>query len=137
MYLLGGVEFRRLKVGRRLAGAVLQSDTGLFARIGPREVIQPQQAYAQYLYERGFPVPQVVWSGEHKETGEWCFAERSVGKETFHARFARETERHGSVQDDTLRSYLATIYRYIDAQMAPRNRTKTLCASSRPTKGPR
>lgn len=119
-HVLSGIPFQHVKSDRRQPGRVFRAEN-YFARLGPEPFIGAQAVRAAELYQRGFPVPEVIDSGNHE--GDWYFIETAFAGETFHVLFAEETERHGRIQDSTFQAYLDVIRRYMIAQTAPSNRT--------------
>lgn len=115
--------FDIVKPTRLLPGMVLHSTArDVFARLGPKESTIEEQIHTVSLHERGFPVANVLESGEYGDS-EWYFTEESLGKDPFHTQFTREYEQTGSVSEETFSRYLSVLQRYIDAQFAASNRT--------------
>lgn len=120
-YQLGEKVYEIIKPKRLREGMVLRhGDT--YARIGPKDAVLEEQVHTASLLKRGFPVPRILESAAHGNH-EWYFVEESVGDETFHNRFMRETQEAGGITDATYNSYLSLIGKYLDAQVQERNRT--------------
>lgn len=113
--------FEIIKATRLREGMVLKAGD-VFGRIGDKQITREEQIHTVSLYNRGFPVPQVLESGE-LDDGQWYFTETSLGTKTFHQRFTEEYTNEGAVSDTTFESYLAVIERYTQAQVSPKNRT--------------
>lgn len=115
--------FEVVKPERLLEGMVLKScSRDVYARIGPKQAILEEQIHTVSLYERGFPVAQVLESGKYSSS-EWFFTEESLGEYPFHQQFATEWAEQGAVTESTFEHYLAVLSAYIDAQFLPTNRT--------------
>lgn len=120
-YQLGETVYEVIKPKRLLDGKVLKSgDT--YARLGPKAAVLDEQVHTASLFERGFPVPRILHSEAHGDD-EWYFIEESVGDETFHVQFSKEMQEKGEVSDETFDGYLSLMSRYLDAQVAAKNRT--------------
>ena len=74
------------------------------------------------LQERGFPVANVLDSGEYGND-EWYFIEQSLGEATFSQQFREEYLQDGEVSAPTHESYLKVLDTYAAAQFDPANRT--------------
>ncbi len=118
---LNGDTYRVIKPSRLLQGVVLKGDDS-FARLGPKGVTLEEQVHTKALRDRGFPVPEIIASGDYADN-QWFFAETSLGEQTFHERFKAEYQASGQVSEETFDSYLAVIDRYMQAQVAPENRS--------------
>lgn len=119
---IGGNDFYVIKASRQGDGAVLRSED-VFGRIGPPATILAEQRHTAALYERGFPVPEVLDGGE-LDDGQRYFTESSLGEDTFHTLFAREYAQSGEISEATYQDYLFVIERYARAQMSNENRLK-------------
>lgn len=110
-----------IKPKRLREGMVLKhGDT--YARLGPKDAVLEEQVHTESLFRRGFPVPRILESAAHGDN-EWYFVEESVGDETFHNQFMRETQETGGVNDATYAGYLDLVGKYLDAQTQKGNRT--------------
>ena len=118
---IDGEVFDVIKPSRLLDGMVLRrGDT--YARLGAKDSTLEEQVHTKALRDRGFPVPEIIESGDYGDN-QWYFVETSLGEETFHDRFSAEYQKHGHVSDETYSSYLAVIDAYMQAQVAPDNRS--------------
>jgi hypothetical protein len=93
-----------------------------YARLGPRISVLEEQIHTVSMYERGFPVPQVLESGPYGND-QWYYVEQSVGKEPFHKIFVREMRERGQVSDASFQAYMGVMDRYVEAQVSEKNRT--------------
>lgn len=120
---INGETFDIVKPSRLLPGMVLRSQSRkAYARLGPKESALQEHIHTVSLRERGFPVAQVLESGEYG-TDQWYFIEESLGEETFHDQFAQEYEKNGAISDETFKRYSAIVQQYASAQFNPNNRT--------------
>ena len=118
-----GELFDVVKPERLLPGMVLKSTTrDVFARLGPTQSALEEQIHTVSLHERGFPVAQVLESGEYDES-QWYFIEQSLGDKTFSQQFKEEYLKDGAVSDATHVAYLAVLDTYAAAQFNPANQT--------------
>ena len=125
---LNGTSFEVIKPARLREGMVLKAGD-VFARIGPKESIIEEQIHTVSLYNRGFPVPRVLTSGEI-DGNWWYFTETSLGHDTFHKIFTAEYRQHGYVTETSYVSYLQVIEAYAKAQSNPDNKTSPAGASA-------
>lgn len=72
------------------------------------------------LYERGFPVPEVVATGT-LEDGTAYYRERSIGERVFGEIFMEETKAEGRVSNETFDAFLRVIRQYGEAQFSTKN----------------
>lgn len=113
--------FEVIKPTRLLNGMVLKlGDT--YARVGEKQPTLEEQIHTVSLYNRGFPVPKVLDSGELPD-GKWYFTESSLGADTFHKQFATEYQSTGEISSDTFSKYLNVIAKYAAAQSDIKNKT--------------
>ena len=118
---IDGQVFDVIKPSRLLDGMVLRrGDT--YARLGAKDTTLEEQVHTKALRDRGFPVPEIIESGDYGED-QWYFVETSLGEETFHDHFSAEYQKYGHVRDETFESYLTVINTYMQAQVAPENRS--------------
>jgi len=115
-------DFTVIKPSRLREGKVLHNDTNnLYARLGEKEITLEEQIHTTALRKKGFPVPEVIYSGNYGD--EWYFIEKSLGKVPFHKLFVEEYQASGSVSNTSFKKYLDVIKRYSLAQMHPKNTT--------------
>jgi len=118
---LNGQDFVVIKPTRLRDGMVLKSGD-VFARLGPKLSTLDEQIHTVSLYNKGFPVPEVLNSGDYGD-GYWYFTETSLGDTTFHTQFMTEYKELGYIKDETFSSYLKVIESYTNAQVMTENRT--------------
>lgn len=118
---IGNADFEIIKDNRLREGIVVKNGN-IYGRVGPKEFIQEELAHTIALYERGFPVPKVLDSGELSD-GNWYFTETSLGKETFHSLFEREYQSNLAVSEKSFNSYLQVVKQYFNAQVQENNRS--------------
>jgi hypothetical protein len=120
---IDGKFFEVIKSTRLNEGMVLRSRSGdIFARLGPKQLVLEEQIHTLSLYSKGFPVAQVLSSGE-MPNDQWYFTETSLGTATFHDLFKEEYKNDGQVSDVTFGQYLAVIKKYLTAQSMADNKT--------------
>ncbi|MGE5298924.1 MAG: phosphotransferase [Acidobacteriota bacterium] len=120
---INGELFDVVKPTRLLPGMVLKSKTrDVYARLGPKASALEEQIHTISLQERGFPVANVLDSGEYGND-EWYFIEQSLGEATFSQQFREEYLQDGKVSAPTHESYLKVLDTYAAAQFDPANRT--------------
>lgn len=120
---LNGTTFEIIKPTRLREGMVLKAGD-IFARVGEKSITLEEQIHTESLYKRGFPVSEVLESGD-LPNGQWYFTEKSLGTKTFHQSFAEEYQRDGAISDSTFASYLSVVKDYTTAQAKVQNRTTT------------
>ena len=72
------------------------------------------------LYERGFPVPEVIAMGE-LENGTAYYIEKSIGDRVFGDIFMEETKAQGRVSDESFDAFVEVIKKYCAAQFNSKN----------------
>ncbi|HUY53134.1 MAG TPA: NUDIX domain-containing protein [Candidatus Dormibacteraeota bacterium] len=117
--LIEGKSFNVIKDKRIREGMVLQSD-GVFARLGPKEIVEDERIHTLSLYNRGFPVPKILSSGIYDKKYTY-FLESSLGDSTFHELFVNDFNKHGKILDETFEKYQKIIEKYLNAQMKKAN----------------
>jgi hypothetical protein len=118
---LDDTAFTVIKQNRLMGGAVIAAD-GVYGRVGPKEAILAERDHTAELFRRGFPVPEIIASGEAPDDS-WYFTETAVGDKPFHKRFMADYREYGQVRDATFDAYLHLIGKYLVAQTAETNRT--------------
>ena len=116
---IDGQTFEIVKATRLREGMVIKSGN-VYGRVGPKQSTLEEQIHTEALYNRGFPVSEVVSSGDVGD-GEWYFTEKSLGDKTFHEMFNSEYQQNGQVSSATFDAYLAVIDAYTNAQVKPSN----------------
>ena len=112
---INGELFDVVKPTRLLPGMVLKSQArDAYARLGPKESALEEQIHTVSLHERGFPVANILTSGELDEN-QWYFIEESLGNLTFSEQFRQEYQQLGYVSDTTHAKYLAVLRHYLQA----------------------
>ena len=72
------------------------------------------------LYERGFPVPEVLATGT-LENGTAYYIEKSIGERVLGEIFMDETKAQGRVSDESFNVFIDVIKKYCEAQFNPKN----------------
>ncbi len=72
------------------------------------------------LYERGFPVPEVLGTGTF-EDGTAYYTEKAIGERVFGDIFMEETKAQGRVSEESFDAFLHVIKRYCEAQFNHKN----------------
>jgi len=116
-----GQIFEVVKPTRLLNGMVLKSGN-TYARVGEKQPTMAEQIHSVSLFNRGFPVPTVLDSGELPDN-KWYFTETSLGTDTFHKQFTNEYQATGEITSQTFSKYLDVVTKYASAQSDNKNKT--------------
>lgn len=120
---LGDKPYEIVKETRLRDGMVLQGPGGeTFARLGEKDITLEEEMHTKSLQARGFPVPEVIETGELPD-GRYYFVEKSLGLKTFFERFVSEYRDSGKISDETFQKYLSVIDTYSAAQYKSENHT--------------
>lgn len=115
-----GKNFAYVK-NRLIGGQVFASqDKTEYLRTANAAEIAGEVNLTKDLYERGFPVPEVVATGT-LENGTAYYIEKSIGERVFGEIFMDETKAEGRVSDETFDAFLQVIRKYCEAQFSPKN----------------
>ena len=119
-HLVQGKVFSFLK--HRLNGGkvFVNRDGSEYLRTATSPEIADEVALTRGLYSRGFPVPEVLATGE-LEDGMAYYIEKSIGERVFGEIFREETSQHGRVGDEAFDAFVRIIMRYCEAQFDPKN----------------
>lgn len=117
---VGGKIFFHLK-DRLMGGKVFSSDDkSEYLRTATPAEIAGEVNLTRDLYTRGFPVPEVITSGE-LENGIAYYTEKSIGSRVFGEIFTTDTKNSGIVSEESFDSLVQTIKRYCEAQFNQKN----------------
>lgn len=87
-----------------------------FLRIGEPEKITAGSTFHKNLQTAGFPVAHILEEGELG--GEQYYVESSLGASHFGDLFAADTEKYGTIQEDTFTAFLSVMQRFARAQLS-------------------
>ena len=110
-----GKDFAYIK-SRLIGGQVFANqDKTEYLRTANVAEIADEVNLTKELYERGFPVPEVVTSGT-LEDGTGFYIEKSIGERIFGDIFMEETRSEGHVSDESFDTFIEIIAKYCQAQ---------------------
>lgn len=115
-----GKTFSYIK-NRLIGGKVFgNQDKSEYLRTANHAEIAGEVNLTKDLYERGFPVPEVLASGT-LDDGTAYYIEKSIGERVFGEIFMEETKAQGRVSDESFDAFLDVIRRYCEAQFDQKN----------------
>ncbi len=118
--LIDGKEYTYIK-SRLIGGKVFCSeDKREYVRTANHAEITGEVNMTKELYERGFPVPEIVASGMVDEETAY-YIEKSIGDRVFGEIFMEETEKSGHVSEESFDAFLKVIIKYCKAQFDEKN----------------
>jgi|GEM_PF-823382 len=118
--LVEGKTFTYIK-NRLIGGQGFVSQDGTeYLRTANAAEIAEEVNLTKDLFERGFPVPEVVSTGM-LENGTAYYIEKSIGERVFGDIFMDETKAEGCVRDATFDAFLAVMKKYCKAQFDQKN----------------
>ncbi len=86
-----------------------------FLRIGLPEKLRSEAQFHRKLYSLGFPVPEIISSGEYQ--GQYYYIEQAFSGQVFGKLFAEECATQGVISDESFTHFLEFIEKYADAQL--------------------
>lgn len=117
---VGDKNFIYLK-DRLMGGRVFSNpDKSEYLRTAAPAEIAGEINLTKDLYTRGFPVPEVVGSGELKD-GVAYYIEKSIGEHVLGEVFITDTKKYGSVSEESFTVFIQIVKKYCEAQFNPKN----------------
>lgn len=118
--IIEGKSFAYVK-DRLIGGKVFANqDKSEYLRTANPAEIAGEVNLTKDLYERGFPVPEVVATGELENSTAY-YIEKSIGDRVFGDIFMKETKAQGQVSDESFNAFVEVIKKYCSAQFNPKN----------------
>ena len=115
-----GKTFTYIK-NRLIGGKVfVNKDKSEYLRTANPAEIAGEVNLTKDLYERGFPVPEVLATGT-LQNGIPYYTEKSIGERVFGDIFMEETKTQGHVSDESFNAFIGVIKKYCEAQFNPKN----------------
>lgn len=117
---IGGEDFKYIK--KRLNGGRVfaNSEKTEYLRVATDVEIMDEVNLTRELYERGFPVPEVISTGI-LEGDDSYYIERAIGDKVFGDIFMDQTKKDGVVKDEVFEVFLKVIIKYSEAQFNSNN----------------
>ncbi|MDP2641277.1 MAG: aminoglycoside phosphotransferase family protein [Candidatus Yanofskybacteria bacterium] len=117
---IGGKSFAYVK-DRLIGGRVfVNQERSEYLRTANSAEIAGEINLTEDLYERGFPVPEVVAKGT-LENDTAYYIEKSIGERVFGDIFMEETRAQGQVSSESFEAFVEVIKKYSAAQFDPKN----------------
>ena len=111
---VGEETFEHVKT-RVYAPVAVYKGNNSYLRIGPKEELEPEAEFHQKLLGLGFPVPQIVASGELN--GSYYYIEQSLGEKHLGEMFAEDVKKDGRISDKNFKTFLGLTTHFAQAQL--------------------